>query len=174
MSEAVYIPKNNGKYPRDAVILDEYGSNFYPLGGGGGYPIVPAFFDHFRLVTEADQLPMLQPGQFSMDFLEKKSYPGYTFGQLWNGWACPFFSKEVTLKILKELTNQKNSSITFSFDQEFNTFFVFDSNNSEDDPPDIASGQDILISQDHHIHLYPLGSQTWCWYPSENQKNKQT
>ena len=50
---------------------------------------------------------MARPAKFSIDL--GKSYPGYTFNEHWNGWECPYFTKEVAEEICKDF------SFTYTF-----------------------------------------------------------
>ena len=49
--------------------------------------------------------------RFTIDSMEV-SFFGYTFGELWNGWACPYFAKESVLNIIKHMSNGMDTTIS--------------------------------------------------------------
>ena len=106
-------------------------------------------------------------------------FEGYTEGDRWNGWACPYFTKEVGMEILEK---NFNSEYYYGFYNEEHDAFIF---NMEDDVKytiedlkedfdlckelcekygyvDIFEGQDIMYNG-NPIHVYPIGAYGWIW-----------
>lgn len=87
------------------------------------------------------------------------TYEGYTDGTVWNGWECPWFTKEEGMKIVAEYIQTKQLA---SFDEYLDSF-IFEM--EPEDPelaPDIATGCDIIIDG-IVLHLYAIGSCSWIW-----------
>lgn len=106
-------------------------------------------------------------------------YEGYTLGDTWNGWECPYFTKEVGEEMINFLKSYNDSSIAFFYAEK--DAFVFEANEiddfSEEDLKkdfslcedlskkglvDIFTGTD-LIFEDHTIHVYDIGAYNWIW-----------
>ena len=81
-------------------------------------------------------------------------YEGYTNGDHWNGWACPWFIKEVADQIAKEV-NADAPYCTMHYDKE-NDAFIYKGYGEEE--VGIFKGKDI-----HGKHLYPIGTAYWMW-----------
>ena len=81
-------------------------------------------------------------------------YEGYTNGDHWNGWACPWFIKEVADQIAKEV-NADAPYCTMHYDKENDTF-IYKGYGEEE--VGIFKGKDI-----HGKHLYPIGTAYWMW-----------
>ena len=67
----------------------------------------------------------------------------------WNGWACPYFTKEVAEQVLSD-TNSK-----WQYDAHLDGFLVDD---VETRDVDTYAGVPT-----EHGTLYPVGSMWWCW-----------
>lgn len=90
---------------------------------------------------------------FTIDVSEKY-YEGYTDNRLWNGWECPWFTKEVADKMIDDLNKE---GVKSKYDTETDTYIV----NFEDlDTIDEFEGYDVE-TVDGVQHLYPIGA--WCW-----------
>jgi hypothetical protein len=77
---------------------------------------------------------------FVMDGLEGE-FPGFTMaGERWNGWACPFFTKDVA------------EAYRFWDDPE----------TTDDVEGDETTGQDIRVNGTP-VHVYGIGNCSWCW-----------
>ena len=77
-------------------------------------------------------------------------YNGYTNGNHWNGWACPWFTKEVADKIATEV-NADAPYCTMHYDKA-NDAFVYK-----------AEGDDECIYKANTQGLYPIGNGDWRW-----------
>ena len=89
----------------------------------------------------------------------EKSYEGYTDGRLWNGWECPWFTKEVTEEIMRDLNKE---GIETKYDLQTDAYIV----ECESSEPDVFDGSDVK-TEDGIQHLYPIGA--WCWIWDEVQ-----
>ena len=84
----------------------------------------------------------------------EKSYEGYTDGTLWNGWECPWFTKEVADEMIKDFIKEGGEA---EYDLETDSY-IFQA--EEWDQADTFDGADV-VTEDGIQHLYPIGA--WCW-----------
>ena len=105
--------------------------------------------------TNTNKEPLKQ-ATFVID--EGPRYTGYDEEYSWNGWACPWFTKEESLKIAGWL----NSYIvdTLTFDETKDAFKYVPQDDSGD--IDYYIGADIN-TEDGVKHLYPIGNKSWTW-----------
>lgn len=82
-------------------------------------------------------------------------YIGYDEEYSWNGWACPWFTKEEGLKIADNLYGY----LTFD---EAKDSFVMVNQDTTDSEYDYYVGDDIE-TVDGTKHLYPIGNKSWIW-----------
>lgn len=94
-------------------------------------------------------------------------FEGYTQGQHWNGWACPYFSKKVADEIMR-INNESYCGVAYQmrYDKEQDAFIQEEGC----DEPYVIKGIDI-----DGMHLYPIGTMNWIWddlaeYQSEQSK----
>lgn len=79
-------------------------------------------------------------------------YDGCTDGDHWNGWACPWFTREVAEQIAREVND---GYCTMCYDKA-NDAFVYKGYGEEG--TNIFKGKDIQGK-----HLYPVGAYSWIW-----------
>lgn len=80
------------------------------------------------------------------------AFEGYSFYERWNGWAVPYFTKEVADKLAIKLTNQGEHTV---YDEERDAYIVtFD----ELEEPEVFPAEDI-----DGMKLYSIGGCSWCW-----------
>lgn len=84
----------------------------------------------------------------------EKTYEGYTDGTLWNGWECPWFTKEVAEEMIRDFIKEGGKA---EYNSETDSY-VFQA--EEWDQADIFDGADVE-TEDGIQHLYPIGA--WCW-----------
>lgn len=81
-------------------------------------------------------------------------FEGYTQGQHWNGWACPYFTKEVAETIMNANNKYADEDFKMSYNADTDTFVrPYDEDENEE-----FQGIDI-----DGIHLYPIGTMCWIW-----------
>ena len=81
---------------------------------------------------------------------------GFTCGQYWNGWECPYFEKEESADIINSVLGYRGSA---HFDESEDSFHV---QLEEGDEPEIFKGLDIVVISEIK-HVYPIGAFSWCW-----------
>lgn len=94
----------------------------------------------------------MREAKFSIDTLGDKVFEGYTQGEKWNGWACPYFTYEQAERVVQAHCEiglkawYDAASDAFSFEI------------SASDEIDSFLGEDIEGKK-----LYPVGANCWIW-----------
>lgn len=102
---------------------------------------------------------------FEIDCFESGHFAGYTFGESWNGWACPRFSRGVAFAIMDAHRTMTTPAHAW-YDEARDAFcFVPDDIPVEqidrDNPPEET---DVFEGFDQEgKHLYAIGAWGWCW-----------
>lgn len=94
-------------------------------------------------------------------------YDGYTDGTHWNGWACPWFTKETALEIAdahNALMNEFNALLPNNkayaiYNKTEDTFIFYGYDEAETEE---FKGEDFTING-KTLHLYPIGNNCWIW-----------
>jgi hypothetical protein len=85
---------------------------------------------------------------FSMDCMDV-NIEGLTYGNRWNGWACPYFTYENAMKIAEVMPD-----FHMWYDMDNDLFFTTDEEtDSEEFFPKLIDG----------IKYYGIGNCSWCW-----------
>lgn len=103
--------------------------------------------------VEAEGGVNMRKTRFVIDTNEK-TYEGYTDGTLWNGWECPWFTKEVADEMIRDFIKEGGEA---KYDLEIDSYTFLGENW---DSPDVFDGADVE-TEDGILHLYPIGA--WCW-----------
>ena len=93
--------------------------------------------------------------EFCMDMSEE-TFQGFTDGDTWNGFACPYFIYEEAARLLNEFGNE------WEFDEEKDSFLVHPLGDSEyDEPEEFGS---VMIQVDgEEVKTYAIGAYSWIW-----------
>ena len=93
--------------------------------------------------------------KFSMDSFDDNQphIDGMTYGNHWNGWACPYFTLENAMRIA---TLADGFGITY--DPQNDKFI------GESEYYDREEWESKIIDG---VKYYPIGSHSWCWYQME-------
>ena len=112
--------------------------------------------------------------RFGIDTNEEE-FVGYTTGALWNGWATPYFTKEVADEIVK-VNNQVYSDNQMDkvgyyavYNAEKDQYEFYD---PDLDAPDVFEGEDCE-TVDGKLHLYGIGAYCWIWDEIEEEKEEE-
>jgi len=91
--------------------------------------------------------------RFAIEWAQR--FPGYSRGQRWNGWDCPYFVQGVASRVC-----ERHYDGGFFFDDARDAFVCW----FADDPKeqDVWSGMDIQ-TEDGIQHVYPIGAGNWIW-----------
>jgi hypothetical protein len=106
----------------------------------------------------AEVLKNLVPGRFCID--SDGPFPGYHVpGVHWNGWECPYFTKEVAEQILPlfYITGE------WRYIPGKDEFQSKDPNDHDDEyGPEVWGSVDAEIDG-KIVRLYPVGAWAWIW-----------
>lgn len=92
---------------------------------------------------------------------------GYTNDQHWNGWACPYFTKEVGLKLAETMSDV---TMDLTFNEEQNTFVAqYYSGCALEDDIEIFEGS-LHDVDGVPTMLYPIGAWTWVWQEQRDEE----
>jgi len=81
-------------------------------------------------------------------------YKGFSQGQRWNGWECPYFPLEVAQQIAKDMSNFSDK---LTYDETKDCFTY----KTEDYPQDESDSFDSTLIDGKK--LYAIGAFSWCW-----------
>ena len=113
----------------------------------------------------------MRKSRFCIDNNEEE-FVGYTSGALWNGWATPYFTKEVADEILKSnnqhyIDNKMNKEGYYAvYNAEKDQYEFYDPDLEE---PDVFEGE-YCETVDGRLHLYGVGAYCWIWDEIEEEK----
>lgn len=143
------------KYPKHAhIISDPETLEAYPMGGGFNCRLK---LGAWQKVSDGEtQANPMVPGKFQIDC--EPVFDGYHNRTHWNGWATPWFTKEVSDQIM---TWMEENGGMWEFDPGSNTYTVREPGVTDGEPYRIT-GEHVKIG-DSMVMLYPIGTQCWTW-----------
>jgi len=97
--------------------------------------------------------------QFTLDCLEPY-FNGYTFGDTWNGWACPYFSKRTAYDLLIYMKEHDLIKGFTYCDTADLPYFEIEDNEGEKEIVE----QDILEYKGNEREVYGIGNHAWVWW----------
>lgn len=95
----------------------------------------------------------MKQAKFAIDTFPDQSFEGYSNGEEWNGWACPYFTLEEGQKILRA---HNSNGLKGMFDKIADQFVFENVDENEFYPAIIEDG----------VKLYPIGNGSWIWEES--------
>ena len=98
-------------------------------------------------------------------------FKGVSFGDLWNGWECPYFTLDIVNKILNKVscneeTAKEYSYCFYEFDSVYNV--IIERTYWDKKIEVVNTTKPILIDG---VYYYPLGAYNWTWGKKLNYKN---
>lgn len=125
---------------------------FCPQGGGFVNCARRAVFH--ATFKPADE-PQFAPARFTGEWMpEGTALAGYTNGLRWNGWACPYFTKEEALRLVEDWPGL--------FYDEARDAFVRPCEGGDPDETEVFGAETITVAG-QPLKVYPVGSGSWCW-----------
>jgi hypothetical protein len=93
----------------------------------------------------------MEKSKFSIESLPGQIFEGFTTGEDWNGWACPYFAFEEACRIVE--AHNKSNELPAVYDENKDTFiFEF-----PDEP------EEYTAEQINGQKLYGIGTGGWIW-----------
>lgn len=97
----------------------------------------------------------MKQSEFTLESLPGRTFKGFTNGESWNGWACPYFEFD-TAVLIKNAHNELGLLDAY-YDEEKDSFvFEFP------DETENYKAEEINVRK-----LYPIGNGSWIWEESE-------
>lgn len=92
-------------------------------------------------------------------------FEGWTAGQRWNGWECPFFEFETAIRMVDAWNKVAfdNEEYQARYDDERDEFCFSDGGLEEWD----CFGAQTIEAEDRAIKVYPIGAFSWIWSDTE-------
>ena len=151
------IVRDDGKYPEGALVVDGYDAKenllAHPLGGGVQMIIPPAEHPRFEIVPEEERTPIFRHARFSREGIED-SLPGWTDGEIWNGWAKPRFEFAEAQSLIAALGKDIGR-----YDVNTDAFITAMENSDEE----TWAAEIIHLPDGGTVKVYPIGSGSWIW-----------
>lgn len=92
---------------------------------------------------------------FSID-IYNEYYEGYHNPEYrWNGWAAPYFTKEIADKIMQ---NMSSNDCRITYDKEKNQYVVIFNDEQEE-----IYNMEIINTDEGKKQVYSIGSCSWTW-----------
>jgi hypothetical protein len=93
--------------------------------------------------------------KFSID--DSAEYQGWTFGETWNGFACPYFEKDVADKMTKDFSDE---DWKLYYDAKKNSFI----HEPKDEQYETEEFEVTTIDTlDGKKEVWPIGAYFWVW-----------
>lgn len=92
----------------------------------------------------------MRDAKFVIDVFPGQQFEGFSNGESWNGWACPYFTFEEGQKILQA----HNSGEAKGWFDDRGDQFVFEIQDEKEVCPAV---------EENGVKLYPIGSGSWIW-----------
>ncbi len=102
----------------------------------------------------------LHKATFSIDSIPDTTFDGYTNGDTWNGWACPYFEKSEAERVLQ--ASEANHYI-WSYDSNQDAFIVRSNDDPEDYEPEIFEAVRRHVEGGGEVIVYGIGAYSWIW-----------
>lgn len=96
---------------------------------------------------------------FTIDSIPDRTFEGYTDGDDWNGWACPYFEYHVAEDILR---NSELNDFVWAYDPTADAFVVRIKSDSVDFESEEFKATRIKLG-DQELTVYGIGAYSWIW-----------
>lgn len=101
-----------------------------------------------------------QKGYFGID-VNNEYYEGYSDPSFrWNGWACPYFEKNVADYIAKKVS--VNEDYCLYYDEEQDKYLLYESEDGKLVETDYFEKR-IINTPEGIKEVYPIGAGSWIW-----------
>ena len=151
------ILSSDGRYPEDALVVVCHDTNgdvtAFPLGGGVERQIDGARSQRFTVVTDGETTPIYREAQFCIE--DSTTFPGWTDGTLWNGWAKPLFTRDTAFQVVQALAPD------VVYNPGIDAFVAAPLTPGDD--PETWDGGDIDLPDGGTVRVYPVGAGSWIW-----------
>lgn len=102
----------------------------------------------------------LHKARFAIDSIPSEIFEGYTSGETWNGWACPFFEKSEAERILKA---SEGNRYRWTYSPDVDAFTVYSEDADEEVASEVFEGVTANLDDGREIKVYGIGARSWIW-----------
>lgn len=99
---------------------------------------------------------VFKPQDFRID-LSEEVFHGYSDGDTWNGFACPYFDYNEAVRVLNTLGNK------WEYNEEQKVFTVFDLDDDEGESDPVEYEMVELFIDGICKEAYGIGAYFWIW-----------
>jgi hypothetical protein len=103
-----------------------------------------------------------QRARFTIDSLPNRIFEGFTDGDTWNGWACPYFTHDIAITILQAA---RDNGYEWAYEAEIDTFLAKHRDDGNDFEPERFEGIRVTVDEKDLV-VYGIGTYTWTWMQS--------
>ena len=98
-------------------------------------------------------------------------FEGYTFNRYWNGWECPYFTKDVAMEVCKEFSYKydDDEECRCFYDEETDKFYCEDYNS--DYERELIGTPTTIKTEDGELKVYYFGG-SWIWSEYEEYESQ--
>jgi hypothetical protein len=125
----------------------------FSVKGGGFVCRLPKLLFQADFEPAQTTKPTWRKGRFGFDSEAEYPYVGYTHGQRWNGWECPWFELDEAQQIVADCPH---TGSTYNPDKD-----CFEQRDYADDEVYALPAQSILVDG-KYIRVY-IVVDGWCW-----------
>jgi hypothetical protein len=157
VAEIKYFADKNGKL---FTVMEQSETHVRILLQGGGFTNTLPNNEFVRNFTPIVGNPFsaLKPVRITADWFEPGvSVAAYSAGELWNGWAVPYFTHEAVLELMKLMPDMPMEYVVNK--DAFVSRLV---GVPEEDSEMVVPGE-FCDTVNGRKKLYPVGAWNWCW-----------
>ena len=100
---------------------------------------------------------------FRLDGIPGMAFGGYTNGNNWNGWECPYFDKDTAERILRA---SEQNGYSWEYDIAQDTYTVSHRDDEKGWGPEMFCAVKIVMGEES-IRVYGIGAYSWVWEIAE-------
>lgn len=93
-----------------------------------------------------------------------EEFAGFTIGDLWNGWACPVFTRQAAEQVL--IASEANG-YRWQYNPASDAFEVRHEDDAADYEPQVCNGVTATLDDGRRIDVYAIGAYSWTWTEAE-------
>lgn len=156
-----FVP-TGGSYPADMwEVHDDAGPDrlsIVPASGGLVITVARSEIRRkgFRKVDPKTEPKQLRRARFALGHDNyEKAHPGYTFGDLWNGFDCPYFDRASADSIMLDMPG-----MTYDSENDAYTISAEALGYEPEDEPEVFPAERIPGVD---APVYGIGRGGWCW-----------
>ena len=112
------------------------------------------------------QIENLRKSKFYLDAEPDVIHEGYTTGDTWNGFACPYFETDVAKDVAEQyirIHEEDGSGRTAEYDPEREVFRFYE--------PVYDEWDEVEPVEVDGLKLYPIGAYSWSWHESKSNSD---